>query len=187
MRHTIPHGFLWFTTSFVLFCDKVICLSRDIFTERTCQQIPQEADESAEMCSSENQSTFELLMPRGSRKRSFVLHFLCFAVLQHPRTDTFSSIQPYRIRICFRSHSRLPRNVRRTDSKHSASDSRAGVIASLSGLVMAFRVQEILDKELFVALDTTEEALRLTCKDAFGIDPSKGFTHKRELAKVVKA
>ena len=54
-------------------------------------------------------------------------------------------------------------------------------------VLMAFRVQEILDKELFVALDTTEEALRTTCKEAFGIDPAKGFTHKRELAKVVKA
>ena len=47
-------------------------------------------------------------------------------------------------------------------------------------VLMAFRVQEILDKELFVALDTTEEALRLTCKDAFGNDAFKGFTHKRE-------
>ena len=45
-----------------------------------------------------------------------------------------------------------------------------------------------MDKELFVALDdTTEEALRTTCKEAFGIDPAKGFTHKRELGKVVKA
>ena len=54
-------------------------------------------------------------------------------------------------------------------------------------VVMAFRVQEILDKELFIALDTSEETLRLTCKDAFGIDPTKSFAHKRELAKVVKA
>ena len=44
-----------------------------------------------------------------------------------------------------------------------------------------------MDKELLVALDTTEEAPRLICKEAFGIDPSKGFTHKRELANVVKA
>ena len=54
-------------------------------------------------------------------------------------------------------------------------------------VIMAFRVQEVLDKELFVALDTTEEALRKTCEQAFGIDPSKSFLHKRELAKVVKA
>ena len=54
-------------------------------------------------------------------------------------------------------------------------------------VIMAFRVQEVLDKELFVALDTTEQALRKTCEQAFGIDPSKSFLHKRELAKVVKA
>ena len=54
-------------------------------------------------------------------------------------------------------------------------------------VLMAFGVQEILDSELFVAVVTTEEAPRTSCKDAFGIDPSKGFTHKRELAKVVKA
>ena len=38
-----------------------------------------------------------------------------------------------------------------------------------------------------MALDTTEEVLRKTCEQAFGIDPSKSFLHKRELAKVVKA
>ena len=35
----------------------------------------------------------------------------------------------------------------------------------------------------FVPLDTTEEALRLTCKEAFGIGTSEGITHKRELGK----
>ena len=54
-------------------------------------------------------------------------------------------------------------------------------------VIMAFRVQEVLDKELFVALDTTEEAHRKICEQAFCIDPSKSFLHKRELAKVVKA
>lgn len=54
-------------------------------------------------------------------------------------------------------------------------------------VIMAFRVQEVLDKELFVALDSTEEDLRKTCEEAFGIIPSKNFTHKRELAKVIKA
>ena len=54
-------------------------------------------------------------------------------------------------------------------------------------LITAFRVQEMTDRELFIALDTSEESLRDTCKDAFGIDPSKGFAHKRELGKVIKA
>ena len=53
-------------------------------------------------------------------------------------------------------------------------------------VLMAFRVQEILDKELFAALDTTEETLRTTCKEGFGIDPAKGFhsqTRTREGSK----
>ena len=54
-------------------------------------------------------------------------------------------------------------------------------------LITAFRVQEITDRELFVALDTSEESLRETCKEAFGIDTSKGFAHKRELGKIIKA
>ena len=40
-------------------------------------------------------------------------------------------------------------------------------------VLMAFRVQEILDKELFVALDTTEDALRATCKEASASTPPK--------------
>ena len=54
-------------------------------------------------------------------------------------------------------------------------------------LIMAFRVQEIHDRGLFVALDTSEEGLRKTAEQAFGVDPSKGFVHKRELANIVKA
>ena len=54
-------------------------------------------------------------------------------------------------------------------------------------LISAFRVQEITDRELFLALDTSEESLRDTCKEAFGVDPSKGFAHKRELGKIIKA
>ena len=54
-------------------------------------------------------------------------------------------------------------------------------------VIMAFRVQEIVDRGLFVALDSSEEGIRKTAQEAFGIDPEKGFAHKRELAKVVKA
>ena len=54
-------------------------------------------------------------------------------------------------------------------------------------LIGAFRVQEIIDRELSVALDTSEESLRDTCKEAFGVDSTKGFTHRRELGKVIKA
>ena len=54
-------------------------------------------------------------------------------------------------------------------------------------LISAFRIQEITDRELFLALDTSEESLRDTCKEAFGVDPSKGFAHKREFGKIIKA
>ena len=54
-------------------------------------------------------------------------------------------------------------------------------------LCTAFRVQEITDRELFVALDTSEESLRDTCKEAFGVDSAKGFAHKKELGKIIKA
>ena len=53
-------------------------------------------------------------------------------------------------------------------------------------LITVLRVQEIADRELFVALDTSEESLRETCQETFGIDSSKGFAHKRELAKLSK-
>ena len=54
-------------------------------------------------------------------------------------------------------------------------------------LIMAFRVQEITDRELFVALDTSYESSRETCKEASGIVSSKGFAHKTELGKIIKA
>ena len=54
-------------------------------------------------------------------------------------------------------------------------------------ILMAFQLQEIVDRALFVALDSTEEGIRKTAQEAFGIDPEKGFAHKRELAKIVKA
>ena len=52
---------------------------------------------------------------------------------------------------------------------------------------MAFQVQEIVDRGLFVALDSSEAGIRKTAQEAFGIDPETGFAHKRELAKIVKA
>ena len=48
-------------------------------------------------------------------------------------------------------------------------------------------MQEVTDRELLVALDSNEESLRDTCKEAFGVDSSKGFAHKRELGKIIKA
>ena len=42
-------------------------------------------------------------------------------------------------------------------------------------VLMAFRVQEIVDRGLFVALDSTEDGIRKTAQEAFGIDPEKGL------------
>ena len=47
-------------------------------------------------------------------------------------------------------------------------------------ILMAFRVQEIVDRGLFVALDSTEEGIRKTAQEAFGIDPEKGGLHTNE-------
>ena len=45
----------------------------------------------------------------------------------------------------------------------------------------------IKSQAVFVALDPTVEGLTDTLKEAFGVDPSKGFAHKRELAQLIAA
>ena len=45
---------------------------------------------------------------------------------------------------------------------------------------------EILDRAMFVSLDTTEEGLAKSAKDASGVDPEISFAHKKELAKLKK-
>ena len=109
------------------------------------------------MCSSGEQSTFELLMPRGSRNRSFVLHFLCYAALLRLRKGTYC-------RISDQPSSRCQKNRFKTLSPDLGRESLLRSVDYNESVLMAFRVQEIMDKELFVALDTTEEALRRTCK-----------------------
>ena len=52
-------------------------------------------------------------------------------------------------------------------------------------VIMAIRLQEITSRQLFVALDRTEEGFCDTCKEAFHVDPSLGFKHKRELGRLV--
>ena len=44
--------------------------------------------------------------------------------------------------------------------------------------ITVFRVQEITDRELFVALDTLEESLRETCEEAFGVESSNSLTRE---------
>ena len=46
-----------------------------------------------------------------------------------------------------------------------------------ANIVMPFRVNDTCDRELFVALDPNEYALRDTRKSTFGLDPSVGFPH----------
>ena len=54
-------------------------------------------------------------------------------------------------------------------------------------VISAFRVGRITTRALFVGLDPNEDGLRETAKQAFGIDISKGFEHKREMAKLLQA
>ena len=54
-------------------------------------------------------------------------------------------------------------------------------------IMLAFRVQAVLDRGLFIALDSSEESFQETAKEAFDIAPTKGFAHKSEMAQVVKA
>ena len=54
-------------------------------------------------------------------------------------------------------------------------------------VIWKFRVNELCDRELFVAIDRDEDALRATMKSDFFLDPQQGPAHKRERAKVVKA
>ena len=53
-------------------------------------------------------------------------------------------------------------------------------------VVMAFRLNEIVDREMFSELDVDEISFRKTMVN-FGVDESKSFAHKRELTKLLKA
>ena len=50
-------------------------------------------------------------------------------------------------------------------------------------VIMAPRIAEVTSRGLFVSIISTEEVVPSSAKDAFGIDPSVGFAHKRELGK----
>ena len=54
--------------------------------------------------------------------------------------------------------------------------------------MLAFRVMEIIVKELSASLDSTEEGLENSCKEAFGIDEvTGGSPRQRVFARVHKA
>ena len=50
-------------------------------------------------------------------------------------------------------------------------------------VIMAPRIAEVTSRGLFVSIISTEEVVPSSAKDAFGIHPSVGFAHKRELGK----
>ena len=52
---------------------------------------------------------------------------------------------------------------------------------------MACRVQDILDREVFVSLHHTVEGFKEAVTAGLGINPAVGFSHSREMAKMVKA
>ena len=53
--------------------------------------------------------------------------------------------------------------------------------------ITAFRCNRIRSQVVFIALDRTVEGITETLKEAFGVDASQGFTHKRELAELIAA
>ena len=54
-------------------------------------------------------------------------------------------------------------------------------------ITTGFRCNRLKSQAVFVVLDRTVEGLTDTLKEAFGVDPSKGFAHKRELAQLIAA
>ena len=54
-------------------------------------------------------------------------------------------------------------------------------------IITGFRCNRIKSQAVFVALNRTVEGITDTLKEAFGVDPSKGFVHKRELAQLIAA
>ena len=47
-------------------------------------------------------------------------------------------------------------------------------------------MEEILDREMFISLDSTEEGFEKSAKEAFGVYPDKSFAPQKELAKLKK-
>ena len=54
-------------------------------------------------------------------------------------------------------------------------------------VIWACRIQDILDREVFVSLLHTVEGFKEAVTSGLGIDPAAGFSHSREMAKMVKA
>ena len=54
-------------------------------------------------------------------------------------------------------------------------------------VIMACPVEDILDREVFVALHNTIEGSTQAVSAGLGVDPALGFSHNREMAKMVKA
>ena len=52
------------------------------------------------------------------------------------------------------------------------------------GVIIELGMEEILDREMFVALDSTEEGLAKSAREEFVVDPDISFAHKKELAKL---
>ena len=50
-------------------------------------------------------------------------------------------------------------------------------------VISATRKEENLDRDMFVALDSAEEGLTASAKDAFGVDPDISFAHNKGIGK----
>ena len=60
-------------------------------------------------------------------------------------------------------------------------------VNSYKDVILAFRCMGVLDREHFIALDSSKKGLKSPAKEAFGIDGDIGFAYQRETAKLVKA
>ena len=132
----------------------LFCLSRDIFTESTFQQTPHKRPRSPLKCAREENSP---RLNSGCHADQEIVPSCCTALL-HLRKGTYCRINDQPTSRCQKNRFKtlsLPRLGR---------ESLLRSVDYNESVRMAFRVQEIMDKELFVALDTTEEALRRTCK-----------------------
>ena len=54
-------------------------------------------------------------------------------------------------------------------------------------IIVLFRVQGVLTRDIFCGLDTEEAGFRTACKEGVGVDTDKGFLHRVELSKLVFA
>ena len=106
---------------------------------------------------------------------------LPFAAGFLPRTSTSGTILAYDF---FRITSEQKANA---PSLEAALESLLREQKACEEIIMLFRVQGVLTRDIFCGLDTEEAGFRTICKESFGIDTDKGFLRRVELSQLVFA